>query len=58
MTNMFRDFDKLCLGSTIPIAVPVKEDEADKSFTFEGISGKNLFVRLFFLETCASFHHD
>lgn len=32
------------LGSTIPTAVPVKENDPEKTFTFEGISGKNLFV--------------
>ena len=32
------------VGSTIPLKVPVKEDAADKTFTFEGIKGKNVFV--------------
>ena len=33
------------VGSTIPVKVPVKEDDAQKTFTFEGIKGKNIFVR-------------
>lgn len=33
-------------GDTIPTAVQVKEDAADKPFKFEGITGKNIFVRL------------
>lgn len=34
------------VGSTIPVKVPVKEDDAEKTFTFQGIKGKNVFVRL------------
>ena len=33
------------VGSTIPLKVTVKEDAEDKTFTFEGIKGKNVFVR-------------
>ncbi|KAI8977861.1 Redoxin [Trametes punicea] len=32
------------VGSSIPLQVPVKEDDAEKTFTFEGIKGKNIFV--------------
>ncbi|OSX62865.1 hypothetical protein POSPLADRAFT_1056229 [Postia placenta MAD-698-R-SB12] len=32
------------VGSTIATAVPVKENEAVKTFTFDGITGKNIFV--------------
>ncbi|KAI0328929.1 Redoxin [Cubamyces sp. BRFM 1775] len=32
------------VGSTIPAKVPVKEDDPEKTFTFEGIKGKNVFV--------------
>ncbi|KAI0349841.1 Redoxin [Trametes cingulata] len=32
------------VGSTIPLKVPVKEDDPQKTFTFEGIKGKNIFV--------------
>jgi len=32
-------------GSTIPTKVPVKEEEAAKTFTLEGIKGINVFVR-------------
>lgn len=31
-------------GSTLPVSVPVKEDDAQKPFTFAGIAGKNVFV--------------
>lgn len=34
------------VGSTIATAVPVKENEAVKTFTFDGITGKNIFVSL------------
>ena len=36
---------EVTVGSSIPIKVPVKEDAPDKTFTFEGISGKSVFVR-------------
>lgn len=32
-------------GAVIPTKVPVKEEEATQTFTFEGIKGKNIFVR-------------
>ncbi|KZT01681.1 Redoxin [Laetiporus sulphureus 93-53] len=44
------------VGSTIPTSVPVKENEADKTFTFKGISGKNLFIGVpgAFTGTCSA----
>lgn len=33
-------------GSTIPTAVPVKEDSPTDTFTFEGLAGLNVFVSL------------
>ena len=33
------------VGSTLPLKVPVKETDPEKPFTFEGIKGKNVFVR-------------
>jgi len=43
-------------GSTIPISVPVKEEEATKTFTFEGITGKNIFIGVpgAFTGTCSA----
>ena len=32
-------------GATIPTKVPVKEEDATQTFTFEGIKGRNVFVR-------------
>ncbi|PCH34733.1 Redoxin [Wolfiporia cocos MD-104 SS10] len=31
-------------GSTLPTSVPIKEEEPDKTFTVQGIKGKNIFV--------------
>ncbi|KAI0740400.1 Redoxin [Earliella scabrosa] len=44
------------VGSTLPVKVPVKEDSAEKSFTFEGIKGKNVFVGVpgAFTGTCSA----
>ncbi|KAI0808105.1 Redoxin [Fomes fomentarius] len=44
------------VGSTIPIKVPVKEDSAEKSFTFENITSKNVFVGVpgAFTGTCSA----
>ncbi|KAI0363704.1 Redoxin [Pilatotrama ljubarskyi] len=44
------------VGSTIPLKVPVKEDDAQKTFTFEGIKGKNIFVGVpgAFTGTCSA----
>ncbi|CCL98453.1 uncharacterized protein FIBRA_00451 [Fibroporia radiculosa] len=43
-------------GSTIPTAVPIKEDEARSTFTFAGITGKNVFVGVpgAFTGTCSA----
>ncbi|KAI9059369.1 Redoxin [Trametes sanguinea] len=45
------------VGSTIPLKVPVKEDDAQKTFTFEGVlKGKNVFVGVpgAFTGTCSA----
>ncbi|KAI0631600.1 Redoxin [Trametes polyzona] len=44
------------VGSTIPVKVPVKENDAEKPFTFEGIKGKNVFVGVpgAFTGTCSA----
>lgn len=31
-------------GATLPVSVPVKEQEAAKTFTLDGLSGKNVLV--------------
>ncbi|KZT67560.1 peroxiredoxin [Daedalea quercina L-15889] len=43
-------------GSTIPTKVPVKEEEATQTFTFEGIKGRNIFVGVpgAFTGTCSA----
>ncbi|OJT07302.1 hypothetical protein TRAPUB_1845 [Trametes pubescens] len=43
-------------GSTLPVSVPVKEDDAEKPFTFAGITGKNVFVGVpgAFTGTCSA----
>lgn len=33
-------------GASIPTKVPVKEEEATQTLTFEGIKGRNIFVRI------------
>ncbi|KAI0665483.1 Redoxin [Trametes maxima] len=44
------------VGSTVPIKVPVKEEDTEKPFTFEGIRGKNVFVGVpgAFTGTCSA----
>lgn len=34
-------------GSTIPTSVSVKEDSPEHGFTLEGLTGKNVFVRIY-----------
>ncbi|KAH9946572.1 Redoxin [Amylocystis lapponica] len=43
-------------GSTIPTAVPVKEDSPTETFTFEGLTGLNVFVGVpgAFTGTCSA----
>jgi len=43
-------------GSTIPTSVPIKEEEAAKTFTLEGITGKNIFLGVpgAFTGTCSA----
>ncbi|KAH9840756.1 Redoxin [Rhodofomes roseus] len=43
-------------GATIPTKVPVKEEEAAKTFTFESIKGRNVFVGVpgAFTGTCSA----
>ncbi|EPS93085.1 hypothetical protein FOMPIDRAFT_1026636 [Fomitopsis schrenkii] len=43
-------------GAVIPTKVPVKEEEATQTFTFEGIKGKNIFVGIpgAFTGTCSA----
>ncbi|CAL1702402.1 unnamed protein product [Somion occarium] len=43
-------------GSTLAIDIPLKENEADKTFTLEGLSGKNIIVGVpgAFTGTCSA----
>ncbi|KAI0776860.1 Redoxin [Trametes elegans] len=44
------------VGSTLPVKVPIKEDDAEKPFTLEGVKGKNVFVGVpgAFTGTCSA----
>ena len=47
----------MSIGSTISTAVPVKENAANETFTFENISGKNVFVSTMgTFRVCTSLH--
>ncbi|RDX44652.1 Redoxin [Polyporus arcularius HHB13444] len=44
------------VGSVIPLKVPVKENDAEQTFTFESLKGKNVFVGVpgAFTGTCSA----